>query len=262
MSDEPTNDNNQEEVVAEDVQPSEAPVTEQEVQPDQEEVQAEETPADEAPEEPTPSRREQLRVQDLLRKYGPPQRPEAPSQDVPNFREKIAADEEVYQTLEETAKQYGAQQYDAGQSKAELTTWRRFLQLDESTLRNKYEELNPSSEAYHSALEKTLQQKYLNFVGYIPGDGKAPDRVLNPDVSYLDFVEAEMEFANELATQKAQRTTQNIAKQAATTGLRPDGSTPKRMDLNKDPSEMSDEELEAAISRTMPRDDKGRFTKR
>ena len=111
-------------------------------------------------------------------------------------------------------------------------------------------------------MEKTLQEKYLRFVGYEPGDpakGIGPT-VQTPNISYAEFVEAEMEFADELASQKIAKTTQNIAKQAASTGLRPDGSSAKRLDLSKAPEEMTDEELSAAIGASLPRDPRGRFT--
>lgn len=251
-----------EEVVEDQPQPSPAPAEQQEEEPqDNPELQEEEEP--EEP-EPAPSRREQLRVQDLLRKYGPP-KPQAPSQTGPDFRSHINADEEVYKELEDTTSQYIAQERQAVLKQAEYTSWRRFLQLDENQIRSKYDILDPSKpDAYHGTLEKALQQKYLRFVGFDAGDpekGVSPT-VQNPDISYAEFVEAEMEFSDELASQKVFKTTQNIARQAATTGLRPDGSTPKRMDLTKAPEDMSDEELQAAIKATMPRDARGRFTQR
>lgn len=239
--------------VEEQSAPSEAPA-EEETTPEPEAEKPEE-------EEKPPSRREQLRVQQLLKRYGPPNTT-APSQGKPDFRDKVNADEEVYKTLEDTATQYGNDQFNAGQSQAEYSTWRRFLQMDETSLQSKYPELNPNKETHHPALQSALQEKYLRFVGFNPGDsarGIAPS-VQDPDISYSDFVEAEMEFADEIASQKTARTTQNLAKQAASTGLRPDGSSAKRLDLNKSPEDMTDEELETMVSATMPRDSKGRFT--
>jgi hypothetical protein len=134
--------------------------------------------------------------------------------------------------------------------------------MDENQVRSKYELFNPSNtNTYHKAAEEAMRMKYLRFVGFNPGDpqrGISPT-VQSPEISYADFVEAEMEFSDELASQKVQQTTQNIAKQAASTGLRPDGSSPKRMDLNKAPGDMSEDELKAAIKASMPRDARGRF---
>lgn len=259
MQDDTTNPVIEEEVVEE--QPvQEAPVVEQE-EPTQDTPEEEEVRED--PEPAQPSRREQLRVQELLRKYGPPQRTAPSNTSAPDFRSRVSADEEVYKDLEDTAKSYGQEQYEAGLKQAEFTTWRRFLQQDESQIRTKYEALNPNNkEQYHPALEKGLQAKYLRSVGYDPGDperGIAPS-VMYPDLSYTDFVESEMEFAEEMAASLVAKTTRNIAKQTSRIGLRPDGSSPKRMDLNKAPEDMTDEELSAAIKSSMPRDNRGRFT--
>lgn len=267
MQDDNTKDNT-EEVVADDVPQEEtqeeAPAveTQDEVQ---EEAVEETPPSDPEPEEPpAPSRREQLRVADLLRKYGPP--PEAPSQAKgPDFRDQISADEEVYKTLEETTNQYGRQQYDAGLNQAKFYKWETLLHVDDPQVKAKFAQLNPQDkEHFHPAVADAMNKKYLQLVGYDPGDPERgiPPTVQRPDIRYLDFVEAEFEFADELAAERQQRTTENIAKQAAQTGLRPDGSQAKRLNLNKSPDEMTDEELAAAIENTMPRDAKGRFTSR
>jgi hypothetical protein len=56
-----------------------------------------------------------------------------------------------------------------------------------------------------------------------------------------------MELGEVIGSQKAQSAVKNVAKQAAQTGLRPDGSQAKRLDLNKSPDAMSDEELDAFL---------------
>jgi hypothetical protein len=252
--------------------PVEQPVEQQEELTPEEQALAnpQEPEQPENPETPTqpeeerpPSRREQLRVQQLLKKYGPP--PErVPSQKTPDFRSQIEADEPVYQQLESTAQQYGADLFNQGLQQADYTSWRRFLQMDEKQVRSQYDVLNPSKkDVYHPALEDALRGKYLRFIGYNPGDparGIAPS-VQNSDVSYYDFVESEMEFADEIASQRVANSTQNIAKQAANAGLRPDGSSAKPLNWQgKDPSVMSEAELKAGIAATMPRDSQGRFT--
>lgn len=270
MQEEPTNPNLEEEEVQPSQQPQPSEPAPSEPAPSQPEELQEPKPSQPEQEPQQPSRREQLRVQQLLDRYGPPgpQRQQAPSQQKkPDFRSRITADDQVYEDLEKLAEEYGEGQYQAGQSSAaqevQYSTWRRFLLMDENNIRSKYPELNPSNgDKYHKAVEQALQKDYLTFVGYNPGDpqkGISPT-VANPDVSYAEYVEARMEFADEIASMKLQGTTQNIAQQAATTGLRPDGSAPKRMDLAKDPTQMSDEELKAAIGATLPRDARGRFT--
>ncbi len=79
------------------------------------------------------------------------------------------------------------------------------------------------------------------------------DTVKNPNIRYADYIEAQMELAEAIAGEKNQKTVQNIAKQAATTGLRPDGSKAKGLNLNQSPDQMTDEELAAAIAATLPK---------
>ena len=227
--------------------PAEAPVEPEEDTP--------EAPAEpELEEAPAPSRREQLRVQDLLKKYGPPQE-KAPLTTGPDFRDKVQADEEVYKTLEETTQDYGRAQYNQGLDRAKYYQWETLLNVDEPQVRSKYPILDPTAGdgVYHPAVTNAMYAKYARVIGYDPGDADKgiPASVQNPTLRYSDFVEAEMEFADELAAQKVERTTQNIAKQAAQTGLRPDGSSAKSLNLNKDPGAMTDDELNAVIKRNL-----------
>lgn len=223
-----------------------------------------EAPAEpETLEEKPPSRREQLRVQQLLKKYGPP--PERVPKQVtrPDFRNKVDADEQVYKDLEDTAVQYGTSLVDSALNQANYQTWHRFLKMDDAQVRGKFGVLDPSNkEKFHPALADALNTRYLSFIGFDPGDASRgiPPTVQKPDVSYLDFVEAEMEFADEIAAHRVANSTQNIARQAANAGLRPDGSSAKPLNLNKAPEDMTDDELRAAAKASMPRDSRGRFT--
>lgn len=263
-------------------QPEETPTNEEApVDPPAEETpkeeQAEEpTPAEEEPAEPeqaeapaAPSRREQLRVQQLLKKYGPP--PEAPPQqaapsqtDAPDFRQIVSTeDPELYETLDKTAADYGKDQYQRGTNDAlnqmRSVEWRTLLHLDAPQMESKYKVLDKDDkENFHPALSDALSRRYLQMVGYDPQTGA----VDNPSIRWKDFVESEFELAEEIATTKTVASTQNIAKQAAQTGLRPDGSGVRGMDLTKHPEDMTDEELNAVISASLPRDNRGRFTKR
>ena len=58
-----------------------------------------------------------------------------------------------------------------------------------------------------------------------------------------------MELGEVIGAKKAQTAAKNVAKQARTTGLRPDGSSAKRLDLNKAPDQMTDEELDAFLNK-------------
>ena len=219
----------------------------------------EEAPAEPEPEETpaAPSRREQLRVQDLLKKYGPPKQ-EPSKANSPDFRNQIEADEEVYKTLEETTQRFGQTQYNQGLEQAKYYKWETLLQIDAPTVEGKFPQLDRKSPDFHPALADAMNNKYLRFVGYDAETGT----VRNPEIRYSDFVEAEMEFADEVASQRVQRTTENIAKQAAQTGLRPDGSQANRLNLNKTPEDMTDQELNAYIGAALPRDARGRFLSR
>lgn len=236
--------------VKEESQADESPVEDVEEESEEESEEVAEPEVKEEPEEEKPpSRREQLRVQDLLKKYGPPK--DTPIQSKgPDFRDKVEANEEVYKTLQDTAQQFGQDQYNQGLERAKYFQWETLLNVDEPQVRAKYPQLDPSSEDYHPAIHNAMASKYARFVGYNPGDPEKgiPRSVQNSEIRYADFVEAEMEFADEIASQRVVRTTENIARQAAQTGLRPDGSSAKRLNLNKAPEDMTDEELDAVIS--------------
>lgn len=251
---------NEEPIVATELQEPapEEPVKEESpeapVETPQEEAPAEEEPKEETPEEQPeeepkpPSRREQLRVQDLLKKY-----PNLASQEpvkTPNFREKVAADEDTYKVLEDTTRDFGQELASEVTARANYTTWHRFLQADDRVISQKYPELDKNSDKFYPAVADAVNSRYLQFVGYNPGDPARgiPPSVARPDVSYADYVEADMEYARELASMMAEDSRRNIAKQAASTGIRPDASTPKRLNLNKPPEQMTDEELKAIIS--------------
>jgi hypothetical protein len=256
MQDDESNTNVNEEVVADEPQaPLEQtePDQEQGVPQEQESVEEEaeapqeqETVAEEAKEEPAPpSRRETLRIQNLLKKYGPPpERPQtAPSQQGLNYQEALDADPEVIQRLEADRQATGQSQYNEGLKRAEYLNWNTTLKIDAPNVERKYPVLDPNSPEFHPAAADAINQWYLNMSGF----DTETQTVNNPNIGYADFVEGFMELVQETAGQKNAQTVKNVAKQAASTGLRPDGSSAKRMDLTKDPSKMTMEELYASI---------------
>lgn len=266
MQDDNTNTEVVEEVVADEPQPVEAEVQETPTAPELpvEESEAPEEVAqevqDEAPEKPSadqPSRRETLRIQQLLKKYGPPpERPE-PSQfkrdDALDYQSALDADPEIIQRLEADRQAEGQAQYNQGQNsvRAELRTseWRTLLNFDAPQTEAKYGWLNPKdSEKFDPALADAINEEYKAVVGYDERTGL----VSRPEIRYSDFVEARVELSTRLAKSMTADTAKNIAKQAATTGLRPDGSSAKRMNLNKAPQEMTTEELYAVLGQKPP----------
>lgn len=213
---------------------------------------------EEAEEVKPPSRREQLRINDLLKKYGTPQERQVPSQKPQNaldYSKALDADPEVVQQLETDRQTVSDAAYLEGLRQSEVKEWKRDLKFEAPAVEQAYPFLNPKDTVnFKPAAADAMNQKYLRFIGYQPADPQkgTPESILYPDVSYREFVEGEMEFVDELASQKVAETTKNIAKQAATTGLRPDGSSAKRLNLNQAPEDMTIEELYASIGQKPP----------
>lgn len=221
------------------------------------EAPAEETPTEEAPAEPQteepepeekeveeerpPSRREQLRIQQILAKRQQADRPQQPAptqSEALNYRDELDADPEVIERLEQDRRAEADRRYQEGMSAATdrlaFSEFRTNIRLDYPLVKDKLERLDPQS-------RESLDQEYLAITGYDPEN----QRVGNPAIGYAEYVEARLEQAQRLAEQLAAETQQNVRKQAAQTGLRPDGSSAKSLNLNKPIHLMTDEELEA-----------------
>jgi hypothetical protein len=261
-------------VIETGVEPDEpqSEVEEQPAEETEEKPEAVEEPAEEAPEaeqteekEPEqPSRRESLRIQDLLKKYGPP--PERPQnvpqqrQDALDYGQALDADPEVIRQLEAdrtaAANQANQTGYSAGLEQAKAIQFHTRLEVDAPRVESKYKFLDPNDKEHFDPVRAdAMNTLYINASGYDPGDPQRgiPETVINPNIRYKDFVEAQMEFAEALMAERQAASTKNIAKQAATTGLRPDGSSAKRLNLNQAPQDMTDEELYASIGQPMPK---------
>lgn len=234
-------DSQESEELQEEAQETEQVEGEQETQEEtQEETQQEETQEEPQP----PSRREQLRIQKLLHKYPNLQERVAPQQQSGiNYKDMIEADEQVYDQLDQASQEFGNTKYQEGVQTAQFYSWRTDLKIDTPQVYRDHPELDPKNEeGFNPALADTLNQMYLSTVGY---NGKS---VKNPDISYRDYIDSMYELVDEAASHKVERTQANIVKQAARTGLRPDGSSAKRLDLSKAPQAMTDEELDAVIA--------------
>lgn len=271
MSDELTNDNIEEVITDTPQTEAEEVVSEQPLAEEaQEEYNEEATPTEseddaaqeksteEAPEtavaeDKPPSRREQLRIQQLLKKYGPPeQRQQAPlqnRQDALDYGTALDADPDVIQQLEADRQATQQSAFSEGLKRAEFLDWKTSLKIDAPTIEKKHPVLDPSSSEFHPAVADAVNNWYLNMSGYDP----STNTVTNPNVSYAEFVEGFMELVQETAGQKNAQTVKNITKQAATTGLRPDGSSANRMNLNKAPQDMTTEELYAVLGQKPPK---------
>lgn len=235
-----------------EVEETEEVEVEEEVEEEVEDEPAEEQSEEEEVEEPKLSPRaekriEQLKIKSLiadLKQKSQPQPTIKPSLD---YKETLEADPEVLDRFEQDRTDYGQQNYQAGLEQAKSIQFHTRLEIDAPKIESKYPVLNKDSEDFNPAVADALNEMYLSAVGYDRETGL----VANPNLRYADYIEGMMELADRTAATKTQKSTKNIAKQAAQTGLRPDGSKAKRLDLNKAPEQMSDEELEAFISRNL-----------
>lgn len=244
------------------VEPAAVPESPQEETPEAPVVEEEpvtEPAAEEEPkeEEPQPSRRESLRIQQLLNKYPElKERAAEPKQQPSDYIKSLDAEPEVIEGLEADRKFVSDEAFQQGLKMSEVREWRRDLKYEAPVVEAAFPFLNPKdSENFKPAAAQAMNQKYLRFIGYNPGNKAegTPESVMFPDISYKEFVEGEMEFAGEIASQKVAETTKNIAQQAAATGLRPDGSQAHKLNLNQAPENMTDEELYAAIGQVQPK---------
>lgn len=250
-----TNEIPQEEIQETPETPEETPETPEvpEEEPTQETTE-EETPeaTPETPEgdERQPSRRESLRIQQLLQKMKESKQ-ETPSEvpDALDYNKALDADPEVISKLEEDRTKFGQTIRDQTLEQVKSIQFHTRLEIDAPRVESKYPNLDKSSPDFNPAVADALNTSYLSLVGYDP----ETDTVKNPNIRYADYIEAQMELAEAIAGEKTQKAAQNIAKQAATTGLRPDGSKAKGLNLNQSPDQMTDEELAAAIAATLPK---------
>ena len=253
-----TDDTSDDDVTDQPEEPTEE--TPEEPEPVVAEEAVEETKEEAKAEPEQPSRRESLRIQQIIEKAK--QGAYAPKEETPaglNYGEELDAAPEVIEKLEADRKAAVDIGVNNVLSQTRTDNWKMSLKIDTPIVNAKYPQLDSKSPEFDAATTDAINARYLHLVGYDP----RADVVANPNIDYADYVEAEMELIERVAGRKAQESSKNIAKQSANTGLRPDGSAakPLNIDPNRDPSEMSTEELNAMISRTMPRDSRGRFTK-
>lgn len=261
MQDEPTNTEVVEEVVAdepqlaepnqqteqiEDAVQEEAPEVAEEVE---EQTPAEEETTNEEPKENW-SRRKQERYIQLLDKFGPPpaQVQQAPYQrnDALDYNQALDADPEVIKQLEADRKAAEQAQYNRGRDESnQALAYSQFynnIRFDLPLVSEKLSKLDRQD-------AEALDLEYMKITGADPSRGY----VQNPNIGYAEFIEARIEQAERLAASMAATTTKNIVKQAAQTGLRPDGSSSKRLNLNQAPENMSIEELYAVMGQKPPK---------
>lgn len=226
-------------------------------------VEQDEAVEEQAEEKPSqPSKRENLRIQALvekMRRQGSNTQSETFKrlpEEMPsalNYKDAIDADDDVIKTLESDREKFGQSLYQRGQSEglkqAESIQFHTRLEIDAPKVSSKYKQLDKDSEEFNPPVADALNNWYLATVGY-----DAQTRTVeNSNVRYSEFVDGIMELAETIAGEKVQESSKNIAKQAARTSIRPDGSKAKRLNLNQAPQDMTDEELDAYLSNALPK---------
>jgi hypothetical protein len=191
-----------------------------------------------------PSRREQLRIQQVLSKLKQQPQQEFKPKGGMNYADALDADPQIIKQLEEDRDRVTNQAYSEAVKMAQTSEWRTMLHIDAPQVESKYPQLNRESDDFNPAVSNAISQWYLATVGYDP----ETETVQNPNVRYSEFAEGIMELAEQAGIAKAAKSSKNIASQVAHTGLRPDGTSPKALNLNKDPGQMSDDELDAVLN--------------
>lgn len=216
--------------------------------PEEDEEESPEKPKKDDEPKP-PSRREQMRIRQLLEKYGDPEKPaEKLKASGIDYEREIDADNDTKKKLTDDRQQAADTAYERGLEQAKSLQFHTRLEIEAPRIEAKYPQLDKDSPEFKPEAASDVNSFYLNLVGYDP----KTKTVKNADIRYGDFVEAIFTLANDLAEQKAQETTKEVKRQAAQTGLRPDGSGSKKLNLNKQPHEMSDDELDAYLAQAIP----------
>lgn len=133
-----------------------------------------------------------------------------------DYKETIEADEQVINQLSKDREQYATSLQEQTNERLTTELWKRDIKTDLALVKDKLDKLDPSD-------ARAIDREYLLYSGYDQERG----RVANPTISYAEFVEAQIERAERLASNLNIRTQQNVAKQAAQTGLRPTGGASK-----------------------------------
>lgn len=226
-------------------QEPEKPEAETAEEPEVEEPTVEEEGEEEAPPQMSKRKAERLaKLENLVTRLKGDEAPQKPDIKGMDFATELQADDETIARLNEDRNSVAQEAMTQGFERAKSVQFHTRLEIDAPRIEGKYPLFDKESEVFNPAAADAINQWYLATVGY---DAKT-DSVTNPNVRYADFVEGIMELADSMAGVKVENTQKNIAKQAANTGIRPDGSASK-LNLDKAPADMTTEELSAAMKR-------------
>jgi len=215
------------------------PDEEQELQEDTEEdagEPAELSPRQQKRVEQLEKKAEELKLTKILDRIQQTKQPVQRDERQPmDYREAIDAPDEVYNSLDQDRRNYGDQRYNEGLEKSKAIEFKMNIKLDLPLVKDKLDRLDPADAT-------ALDREYLQLVGFDPNTGY----VQNSDIGYADFIDARIQQAERLAASMALKSQKNIAKQAAQTGIRPDGGAHKGLQISspQDIANMSSEDFE------------------
>lgn len=246
-------DKKPEEQPEEEPKPKEEEKEESKITPEKPEEVEEEIPEPKPKDDdvlPKPSRREQARIRDLLSKYGEPEAtPKEPVKATGiDYEKELDADPETIKRLEADRQTAASTSYNEGLEQAKSIHFLTRLEIDAPRVEAKYPQLDKESADFKPEAANDVNLLYLQLTGYDPKTKMVKDE----NIRYSDFVDTIFNLANDLAEQKVEVTTKQVKKQAAQTGIRPDGSATK-INLDKLPQDMTDEELDARIALAIPK---------
>ena len=248
IEEETTEENPQE---AETPQEQEPEVVEPEEEP-QAQTQEEETPNEQQPQ--TTSRRENKRIAELTKKlqeanqrqWQPNQQPQPQQQP----QQIIQEGDYNLNEINGMAQQYGDQRYAEGIQQANNSNlFMTRLEIDAPKVETKYPFLNPRSDNFDPGIADWTTQMFYKTVGLkTKSDGTFS--VDNPNIRYEEFVDGFMEAVETVATSKSADSKQNLIKQAAQTGVRPN-TVVKKGYTGEDPNKMTLEQLRAKVNQEL-----------
>lgn len=156
--------------------------------------------------------------------------------------------------LEKDRNQYGDSRYAEGVAQQRFyDTQERYydrLEIDSESIANKYSFLDEESDDFDPELNANINKLFFKAAGY---DAKG-HVFRNTDVRYRDFVKDYVKALEKFAATRNADSAVNLESQRSRTGVRPTSGGRKPVVVRDvHPSEMTDEELQAAIKQQLRR---------
>ena len=152
-----------------------------------------------------------------------------------DYATSLEADPETIKQLQNDRDNYANSMQASVDTRMTTELWKRDIKSSLPLVKDKMDKLDPAD-------ARAIDQEYLLYSGFNAETGT----VANPNIDYAEFVEAQIERAERLATNLSLRSQKNVVKQAAQTGLRPTGGTSKATKISsaEDIANISDADWE------------------